>query len=81
MSKNGSQFIINLVKLPNGYSFESFHQVDLAAAKKKSASKDKPKNTLNRAHRIFRELALDPPPKEDLLNAIPEESEPAPRLL
>lgn len=79
MSKNGSQFIINLAKLPNGYAFDSYQQTQNAANKKKSAPKDKPKNPPNRTHRIFRQLALDNVQPEDLLNPIPEESEPVPK--
>jgi hypothetical protein len=70
MSKNGSQFIINLVKLPNGYTFDSFQEAGIVSNKKKAAPKDKSKNMPNKTHRIFRELAIDEPFVEDLLNPI-----------
>lgn len=70
MSKNGSQFIINLVKLPSGYAFDSFQEAGIPANKKKAPPKDKTKNNANKTHRIFRELALDPLQPEDLLNPI-----------
>ena len=61
MSKNKTQFIINLVKLPNGFAFDSLEECQVSVSKKKNAPKAKPKNSTSRTlnHRIARELALD----------------------
>lgn len=77
MSKNANPFIINLVKLPNGYSFESVQEPENVTSKKKNPPKDKSKMV----HRIVRELALDPQQPEEFLNPIQQEPEPIPKLI
>ena len=71
MSKNKTQFIINLVKLPNGYAYDSLDEPQLAPSKKKNPPKTKTKNSTSRIsnNRILKELALDSqPPPEPLVS-------------
>lgn len=75
MSKNKTQFIINLVKLPNGFAFDSLEEAQISVSKKKSAPKPKSKNSTSRTlnHRIARELALDLQQPSEPIVSIPEE--------
>lgn len=77
MSKNKTQFIINLIKLPHGFAFESLDQPQVSVSKKKNATKSNPKISTSRTlnHRIARELALDLQQPSEALPSIPEASE------